>query len=601
MEKGFSQFPVHQQNRVVRLSAGMMALGMLCSASSLIAFAASADAQAAESISQSTQNKSLKAAEHVSGELIVKLKDENGQKALSVLKSALVGIQILDVEPFVTDQSLQKVKIAQDKQLDDAIRVLNAHPSVAYAEPNFIYRASLQQSSQPSVQNDVDGAPNDPDFGKLWGLKNTGQADSAGQVGVAGADINVLPLWKKGITGSKDVVVAVIDTGVAWDHPDLVDNLYTNPGEAGPLANNGKDDDGNGFIDDVHGWNFNSKNNNSRDDHNHGTHCAGTIGATGNNTLGVAGVNWKVSILPVKFLSSSGGGTLQDAVESINYARSMKVNIMSNSWGGGGFSQALADAIKGAHEAGILFVAAAGNDGNNNDNSPTYPASYEFPNVVAVAATDNRDQKASFSNYGTKRVHVAAPGVKVYSTLKDKTYGAFSGTSMACPHVAGAAALLLSANPDWDYNLIKERLIKTSQPVRALRKQVMAKGRIDLNNAYHNIVPPSEDPDESLWKTVEQVIESPHPYSDNANLKFPVNYPGAKYIRVIFDKVDVEQKYDNVIVEDAAGASAEELTGTVANHTSEYVKGDSLVVRLKSDGSVTKWGFKISKIQVIKD
>ncbi len=527
----------------------------------------------------------------VAGEVIVKLKD--GVRASSVNMNALIqkslgSIAILSVKPFRTDASFAKVKIAQSGMTALAISRISQDPSIQYAEPNFIYRTSEA------------GIPSDTDFEKLWGIKNVGQMDAAGQVGKPGADINVVPLWQRGITGSRDVVVAVIDTGVQWDHPDLEANVYTNPGEAGGLAANGKDDDGNGFIDDVHGWNFAAQTNASSDDHDHGSHCSGTIGGVGDNGKGVAGINWQVSILPVKFLDGQGGGTLEGAVESIKYATKMKVNIMSNSWGGGGYSEALKDAIVEAKNAGILFVAAAGNDGSDNDATPTYPASYDVENVVAVAATDNMDKLAEFSNYGKNRVHVAAPGVKVYSTIKGGAYDTFSGTSMACPHVAGVSALLLSANPGWSFSEIKERLIKTSVPVAGLRRKVMAKGRVDANNAFFNIVPPSDEPDPALWMDVPHVVDSAHPYADKSNVTFQIHHEGAKYIRVYFEKLSTEQSYDRVTVESGAGEVADDLTGKLTDYMSEYVKGDTAVLRLTSDDSINEYGFRVTKIQVIK-
>jgi len=306
-----------------------------------------------------------------------------------------------------------------------------------------------------------------------------------------------------------------------------------------------------------------------------------------------------VTLLPVKFLSATGSGSLQGAVESINYARMMKVNVMSNSWGGGGFSQVLKDAIEATKEAGIVFVAAAGNDRANNDAAPAYPASYEIDNIISVAATDNRDNIASFSNYGATRVHVAAPGVKVYSTTKDGGYAAFSGTSMATPHVSGIVALMLSSHPEWDYSEIKQRLIQTSDPVRALRRRVVAKGRVNAFNAMNGIVPPSSDPDESLWQTVDYALESEHPYGMKQDQTWTINAPGAKFIRVIFERLETEANYDKVFVGDAQGRSVEELSGKVNNHTTDYVEGDAVKIRLKSDESVAGWGFKISKIQVI--
>ncbi|MBC7691730.1 MAG: S8 family serine peptidase [Methylotenera sp.] len=547
----------------------------------------------------------------VPGELIVKVRNSSGDKAqtqvTTTLQEALGGSQVQTIRSLKTDASLQKVKLADASKVGAAIEALKKNPSVAYAEPNYLMHSFDQSVELQNLTSEMDaaerhanGLPNDPQMAKLWGMVNTGQADDAGQVGNAGSDISVAPLWRQGITGSRNVVVAVIDTGIQWDHPDLVDNIYTNPGEAGELSNNGIDDDKNGFIDDVHGWNFNAHTRDSNDDYKHGTHCAGTIGAKGNNGIGISGVNWNVSMMPIKFLDGSGGGTLEGAIESINYATMMKVNVMSNSWGGGGFSQAMQDAVANAERAGILFVAAAGNDSSDNDTTPTYPASIPLPNVLAVAALDNRDGIANFSNYGTNTVHVAAPGVKIYSTSKEGAYETLSGTSMATPHVAGISALLLSANPTLGYAELKSRLIRTSQPVPSLKRKVQGHGRVSASNAFNNIVPPSNEPDEKLWVDQAVSIESPHPYENNMNKIYGVSVPGAKYLRVVFDEVNTESGYDVVSVESPTGAPIDSFTGRVSNKTSEYYQGDSVVIRLKSDVSNSGYGFRVSKVQVIK-
>lgn len=531
-----------------------------------------------------------KTPQHVSGEFIVKIKPGlrlQEAQILSTLQKSLKTSAVLSLNKFITDSSLQKIRISKDSDLQKAIELLKKNPAIAYAEPNYIYHAF------------DDGTPNDTDFQKLWGMKNLGQADSGGQIGTVGADINVLPLWQKGITGNSNVLVAVIDTGIDWDHPDLAKHIYTNPGEVGANSINGKDDDGNGFIDDVHGWNFAAKNNNSRDDHGHGSHVSGTIGGVANNALGVAGVNWDVSLLPVKFLTASGSGTLADAVDAINYAHLMKVQIMSNSWGGGGFSQAMQDAIQAAKKDGILFIAAAGNDSSDNDTAPAYPASYPVDNVISVAATDNQDHLASFSNYGLRTVHVAAPGVKIYSTIKGGAYDTYSGTSMATPHVAGIAALLMSAHPEWSIAEIKDRLVKTSSPIAGLRKKVQAKGRVNAANAYYNFIPPTDDPDESLWQDEARVVESPHPYDNNQDLSFTIQKAGVRYLRIVFEKISVERTYDHVTVLDPAGNALDDVSGIANLYVSDYVKGDTLKIRLKTDASVTDYGFKVSKIQYI--
>jgi subtilisin family serine protease len=257
-------------------------------------------------------------------------------------------------------------------------------------------------------------------------------------------------------------------------------------------------------------------------------------------------------------------------------------------------------AIQQAQAQGILFVAAAGNDGTSNDGeNPTYPSSYDLPNIVSVAAIDNRDGLATFSNYGSKHVHVAAPGVNVYSTYMGSSYKSLSGTSMATPHVAGIAALLTSEHPDWTFDTIKDRLIKTSVPVKSLGRKVMSKGRVSASNALYGIVPPSIDPPESLWKSQNQVIESDHPYADSTDKTWTVHVPGAKYIRVHFEKVDVEPHYDAVSIETPTGQMVDQISGSESDSVSEYALGDTLTIRLKSDASISKWGFKMDKVQFI--
>ena len=534
---------------------------------------------------------------HVPGQVIVKLRDVAPGKriqahAISVLQNAAGEDAVVDFVPLEMAPSVFKVSLASDSLLDAAIRALRLDPSVAAAEPNIIFHTFEDQTPGQT--------PNDPDFGKLWGMKNTGQPDATGQVGRAGADINVLPLWNQGFTGNRKVLVGVIDTGVDWTHPDLIENIYTNPGEAGELSANGIDDDGNGLIDDVHGWDFESKSKNSNDDNGHGSHVAGTIGASGNNGVGVAGVNWQVSILPIKFLDAQGSGSLQGAIDAIEYAKKMKVSIINASWGGNHFSQLLSDSVKSTGDAGIIFVAAAGNDSSDNDTAGSYPAGFGHPNIIAVAATDNQDNIAKFSNFGRKTVHVAAPGVKILSTTKNGAYAVLSGTSMASPHVAGVAALLLSLRPEWDYATLKERLIRTSDPMPSLSRKVLSKGRVNVMNALNDVVPPSNEPDESLWRDVANVIESDHPYLERQNQTFAISVPGAKFIRVHFERIDMEKGFDSVRLETSTGVVVEKLTGKFSDYMTDYVIGDSAVIRLTSDLSVQGYGFKVDRIQVIE-
>lgn len=286
----------------------------------------------------------------------------------------------------------------------EAIRRLRANPNVEYAEPNYIYSIHF--------------IPNDPFFNQLWGLHNTGQTG-----GTVDADIDAPEAW--GIqTGSPDVVIGVIDTGVDYTHEDLTANMWMNLSE---VPGNGIDDDGNGYIDDIYGINSITGSGDPMDDNGHGTHVSGTIGAVGDNGKGIAGVSHQVKIMALKFLNSEGSGYTSDAIECIQYAVNMKskdINIKgtNNSWGGGGYSQSLYDAIKALRDNDILFSAAAGNSSTDNDSKPFYPASYDLDNIISVAATDHNDNLASFSNYGATSVDVAAPGVNILSTLPGGGY-----------------------------------------------------------------------------------------------------------------------------------------------------------------------------------
>jgi subtilisin family serine protease len=356
-------------------------------------------------------------------------------------------------DPFanLADGELAAVRLGPGVDVPTALAELRKDPSVLYAEPNYIVHTTA--------------VPDDPRFPELYGLDNSGQTG-----GVADADIDAPEAWDISV-GNPDVVVGVVDTGIDYNHEDLAANMFVNPNE---IAGNGIDDDGNGVIDDVHGFNAITGSGDPFDDNSHGTHCSGTIGAVGNNGVGVAGVNHDVTIMGLKFLSAGGSGTLEDAVEAINYAVGMKnagvnLRVLSNSWSGGGFTQTLLDAITSASNADILFVAAAGNSGSDNDQFPTFPATYDAPNVVSVAATDHSDALAFFSSFGATTVDLGAPGVDVLSTTPGNTYSLFSGTSMATPHVAGVAALVLSVNPTLNVTALKDVVLNSGDPIASLQ------------------------------------------------------------------------------------------------------------------------------------
>jgi len=516
----------------------------------------------------------------VPGELVVKLNSAPNSKTLNTFEAVASNLQkqlgqrsVIKVRHFMTSETFA---VLSGMNLKNAQAILSNDPRVAYAEPNYLFHVIANRETS---KDSVNGHPpnNDEKMAQLWGMKNFGQADDGGQIGKAGSDINVVPVWNEGITGNRNVKVAVIDTGIDYTHPDLKGN-----------------------ADAVNGWDFVNKVAGGMDDHDHGTHCAGTIGALGNNGVGVAGVNWNVTIIPVKFLDSQGSGSLENAVQAIQYATKQGVKIMSNSWGGGPFTQALYDAIKEARDHGILFVAAAGNDSNDNDQSPSYPASYDLDNVVAVAATDNRDQLASFSNYGHTKVHVAAPGVKILSTIKGGDYAVMSGTSMATPHVSGISALLWSTNPSYTYAQIKDILINTSDKVRGLNKKVLAHGRVNVYNAIHGIVPVDPTPPESSWKDLAYTAETPHPYVESKTYRYDILVPTAKYVRVVFDSIDTEAGYDKISIKDGNGEEIENLSGTYTTpYTTDYIVGGIGSITLTTDATMNKNGFKVQKLQVI--
>jgi hypothetical protein len=338
-----------------------------------------------------------------------------------------------------------------------AIKRLQESGLFEYVEPDYQVQA-------------LTTTPNDPALGQLWGLSAI-QAPEA---------------WDLA-TGAPPVVVGIIDTGVDYTHEDLADNVWRNPGEA-PVPN-GIDDDGNGYVDDIHGINAIAGNGDPFDDHSHGTHVAGTIGAVGDNGVGVVGVNWAVQVMALKFLDANGWGNVSDAIECLEYAILMKeqygvnLKLTNNSWGGGGFSQGLADAIAASGDAGMLFVAAAGNYSTDNDAVPSYPASYGSPNVVAVAASDPADRLTYFSHYGAESVDLAAPGIDILSSIPGNGYAFFNGTSMAAPHVSGAAALLWAVEPDADPLAIKANLLATVDPTPELEGRVVSGGCLNAFNA----------------------------------------------------------------------------------------------------------------------
>ena len=530
----------------------------------------------------------------VAGEVLVKIRE--GKSA-----AALQGVHIKKELNLLAGR-FALVSTAQ-KSVSVSIAELEANPAVEYAEPNFIYTAINNTSNVERALARTEASQGDDRFGLLWGLANTGknEPDRNGapgtEVGLAGVDVNALKAWQ--ITkGSRDITIAVIDTGVDYNHPDLAANMWVNPGE---IAGDGIDNDNNGYVDDVYGWNAATNTGNPFDGHGHGTHCAGTIGAVHGNG-GVAGVMGDVKIMAVKFLTDSGSGSLVDAIEAIDYATKMDVDLMSNSWGGGGYTQALFDSIKAASDKGILFVAAAGNSTSNNDVRANYPSNYATENMIAVAAITHQDQLASFSSYGKRTVHIAAPGRNVLSTTPNNGYSVFSGTSMATPHVSGVLGLYLAQEGRRPHAETIERMIATSVPSSAYRRTTVSGGRADAYNLLTNTRPARQEPPADQWQSerMTEVFESVHPYANSSKLSRTISVPGAKYIRVLVKKLDTESGYDFLTVKDASGAVIEKLSGKLDDFTTDYVSGDSVLIEFSADGSQAAWGFLIEEVQVIR-
>ncbi len=408
--------------------------------------------------------------EHTPDEIIVKFKSGTSDERISVInsKNKVISAEKIVKKNLKADEN-KKADVAKKHGLDriyllklpkhtdmaEALNAYNANHDVEYAEPNYFFH--------------VDLTPNDPRFGSLWGLTKI-QAPEAWDIQ----------------TGSSDIVVAVIDTGVNYNHVDLAANMWTNVGE---IPGNGIDDDNNSYIDDTQGWNFYNNNSDTMDNlypYDHGTHCAGTIAGVGNNSIGVVGVSWNAKIMPIKFLGPSGGSS-SDAVKAIQYAIDNGADIMSNSWGGSYYSAALEDAISAANAAGILFIAAAGNGGydqigDDTDVIPHYPSSYNLPNIISVAATNGYDGRAGFSNYGLVSVDLGAPGVGITSTTPGNNYESWSGTSMATPHVAGAAALIMTQYPNITHNALKAKILDSVDPVSSLAGKTVTGGRLNVFN-----------------------------------------------------------------------------------------------------------------------
>jgi subtilisin family serine protease len=418
-------------------------------------------------------------ARFVPNEILIQFADgaSEGQKADARARIGATQKEHIRTEPFASAGQpsrgdLELANVPPGLAIADAARSLSAHPAVRFAEPNWIY--THQATATDTYYTN----------GSLWGLygDSTSPANQFGsQAGEA---------WARGNTGSASVFVGVIDEGIQYDHPDLNGQIWTNPFDPA----DGVDNDGNGYVDDIRGWDFDGNNNTiydggtsgsgSTDDH--GTHVSGTIGGRANNN-NIVGVAWNVTIISGKFLGKRGG-TTANAIRAVDYFTDLKtrhgLNIVAtnNSWGGGGFSQALMDAISRANAANILFIAAAGNEGRNNDTLASYPGNYNVANVISVAAIDSAGRLASFSNYGATQVDIGAPGVGIWSSTAYNMLSSMGGTSMAAPHVTGGAVLYAASHPGATAAQIKLAILSTAVPTPSLVGKCTTGGRLDVSS-----------------------------------------------------------------------------------------------------------------------
>jgi subtilisin family serine protease len=436
----------------------------------------------------------------VPDEIVVQYRDGAGEAQVRAARGRVNGVSKKRVRAQASGAaSIEVLGLPTRANVRAAIAALRGDPAVEIAEPNWIYTRPVT-SAIPGDRGYTNGS--------LWGMYGDDRPAPVGPAGTTNPyGSQAEKAWAAGKTGGKAVYVGVIDEGIKYAHVDLGANVWANPGE---VPDNGIDDDGDGYIDDVHGFDFYHNDGSVYDpgEDNHGTHVAGTIGARADATTwdgqcpcgGVVGVNWDVTLISGKFLGPDGGN-LADAIRAVDYftylktRRGLNIVALNNSWTGGGYSQLLLDAIVRAARANILFIAAAGNDGSNNDALPSYPSAYDtttgagYDSVIAVAAIDQGGAKPSWSNWGARTVDLGAPGDGIWSTTAtpnqyaNDPYSSYSGTSMATPHVTGAAALYAAAYPKATAAQIRAALLGTTIATPALRSKAATNGRLNIDGA----------------------------------------------------------------------------------------------------------------------
>lgn len=513
----------------------------------------------------------------------------------SIVEAYFTGMGLkVEIIPIREESSIYQARHGSEVKYEQIVSDLKGQLDVI--EPNLIY--------EPSFENQRRKWPKDKYFFNQWYLNNVGQSAPFGLPGQRGADLDAMKLISEGIRGSKEVVVAIIDTGIDYTHPELKDNMWLNKAEVDGI--DGIDDDKNGFVDDKYGFDFFSQDKTKlwygkagdadpKDENGHGTHCAGVVGAKGDNDIGIVGLNQNVRLMAIKIFGSDGGATSADTQRGIYYAIDRKVDLMSNSWGGSKSSELTQKAIEEADKKGIVFVAAAGNENTNNDVEARFPSAYRYrtdptkriSNIISVGASDNQDNAASFSNYGYETVDVFAPGVLIMSTYPtDLTkegkppYMVMSGTSMATPLVSGVVALMMAANPELkgQPEKIRQILVDSSDSSPNLVGKSVSNGRVNAYKAVKFL----KDKNLTLseWETKPNVINGRGPYQELVDIRHKIEHKGAKAISAHFDFIQITEPYDSVYIYDKNMKYITSMEKTESVDVwSPIVPGDTMYVR----------------------
>jgi thermitase len=439
-----------------------------------------------------------------------------------------------------------------------------------------------------------------------WGFHNTGdntppeEGTTTTNKGTVGYDAKVTEAWTHLGPPKKEVVVGIIDSGIDLNHEALVNQIYTNKLEL--HGQTGVDDDNNGFIDDINGYSFLDNSPNVKDEHGHGTHCAGVIAADPSVKNGVKGLAPGVKILPIKVFGADGKASQENLIRAIDYAVRMNVDVISASWGGNTPNDLMLKAIESAKNKNIMFVTAAGNESENNDNVPFYPANYDLPNVISVAAHQSSGKLASFSNYGPTKVFIGAPGQNIISTLPNNSYAVWSGTSMATPHVSGAIALLIQQDGALSCTDIRNKLYASSLPQMDWRKSLVSMGRLNVEGLLLNQNIDRGTPKDGLWKVYSPqspLFETDHPItSENLNLVKDFYVPGAKFVRIVFSKIKITDNSPSLHIRDPITRTEPESlplnSDTIIK--SDYLPGERIGFRLSLQNSGS-WGLIVDSIE----